>query len=349
MSRTLFLALDRRDRAIEDVHHARAPGAAGGRGGATPSTAQDEEAADVRPHDADAARCGSTTSSSTSTASSPTRRTCGPAAARILTKARAQIAATEAKINRLWPPKSRTRSPRGDPLPPPSSGWPSGRPDAGRASPSALALLAGCGGDRAEPTAAAAPATPTPSPSGRGAARARAAGAGRTPAPTPAAVPPRRPPRRAGVLAARGGRAPRRRRRHRAPVGAARRAPRAASARRQIADFAAIRRQLDERAYTWDLWGAAYVIEDGCSDDCFRDFRAYLISLGPHALRGRAARPRRARARGRGRGDGRLGERRRPRARKPTRTRAGEELPAGDGDLSGRPAASPGTTSSRSS
>jgi hypothetical protein len=48
----------------------------------------------------------------------------------------------------------------------------------------------------------------------------------------------------------------------------------------QIADFGAIRRRLDERAYTWDLWAAAYVIEDGCSDDCFRDFRAYLISLG---------------------------------------------------------------------
>jgi hypothetical protein len=49
---------------------------------------------------------------------------------------------------------------------------------------------------------------------------------------------------------------------------------------RRIADFGAIRRRLDERAYTWELWGAAYVIEDGCSDDCFRDFRAYLISLG---------------------------------------------------------------------
>jgi hypothetical protein len=52
---------------------------------------------------------------------------------------------------------------------------------------------------------------------------------------------------------------------------------------RQIADFQRIRRRLDRRAYTWDLWGAAYVIEDGCSDDCFRDFRAYLISLGPEA------------------------------------------------------------------
>ena len=49
---------------------------------------------------------------------------------------------------------------------------------------------------------------------------------------------------------------------------------------RQIVDFQRIRRRLDEGAYTWDLWGAAYVIEDGCSDDCFRDFRSYLISLG---------------------------------------------------------------------
>jgi hypothetical protein len=49
---------------------------------------------------------------------------------------------------------------------------------------------------------------------------------------------------------------------------------------RQIAAFARIRRALDRRAYTWGVWGAAYVIEDGCSDDCFRDFRSYLISLG---------------------------------------------------------------------
>jgi hypothetical protein len=48
----------------------------------------------------------------------------------------------------------------------------------------------------------------------------------------------------------------------------------------QILDFEHTRREMDRRAYTWDLWGAAYVIEDGCSDDCFRDFRAYLISLG---------------------------------------------------------------------
>jgi Protein of unknown function (DUF4240) len=53
---------------------------------------------------------------------------------------------------------------------------------------------------------------------------------------------------------------------------------------RQIVRFQEIRRQMDERAYTWDIWGAAYVIDDGCSDDCFRDFRAYLISLGPRAF-----------------------------------------------------------------
>ena len=53
---------------------------------------------------------------------------------------------------------------------------------------------------------------------------------------------------------------------------------------RQIVRFQQIRRQMDERAYTWDIWGAAYVIDDGCSNDCFRDFRAYLISLGPRAF-----------------------------------------------------------------
>jgi hypothetical protein len=47
-----------------------------------------------------------------------------------------------------------------------------------------------------------------------------------------------------------------------------------------IVEFARTRQRLDQRAYTWSLWGAASVIEDGCSDDCFRDFRGYVISLG---------------------------------------------------------------------
>ncbi|HUR54757.1 MAG TPA: DUF4240 domain-containing protein [Gemmataceae bacterium] len=31
-----------------------------------------------------------------------------------------------------------------------------------------------------------------------------------------------------------------------------------------------------------DLWGAAYLINGGCSDDAFRDFRAWLIGRGRH-------------------------------------------------------------------
>ena len=45
------------------------------------------------------------------------------------------------------------------------------------------------------------------------------------------------------------------------------------------------------KAYRWDLWAAAYEINGGCSDDCFRDFRNYLISLGRRCLRASAARP----------------------------------------------------------
>lgn len=36
----------------------------------------------------------------------------------------------------------------------------------------------------------------------------------------------------------------------------------------------------DAAAYTWPLWGAAYVMHGGCSDDSFSDFRATLISMG---------------------------------------------------------------------
>jgi hypothetical protein len=36
----------------------------------------------------------------------------------------------------------------------------------------------------------------------------------------------------------------------------------------------------DAGAYTWPLWGAAFVMHGGCSDDSFSDFRATLISHG---------------------------------------------------------------------
>jgi Protein of unknown function (DUF4240) len=33
-------------------------------------------------------------------------------------------------------------------------------------------------------------------------------------------------------------------------------------------------------SYTWELWGAAYVVHGGCSDDGFEYFRRWLISKG---------------------------------------------------------------------
>ncbi len=43
-----------------------------------------------------------------------------------------------------------------------------------------------------------------------------------------------------------------------------------------------------DRAYTWELWAAAYIIGGGCSNDKFSDFRSTLISMGrqtfEHAL-----------------------------------------------------------------
>jgi hypothetical protein len=48
----------------------------------------------------------------------------------------------------------------------------------------------------------------------------------------------------------------------------------------QIAAFDRVFSTLKFKAYTWDLWGAAYVIHGGCSDDGFADFRSWLISMG---------------------------------------------------------------------
>jgi len=38
--------------------------------------------------------------------------------------------------------------------------------------------------------------------------------------------------------------------------------------------------ELSQNLYSWELWGAAYVIGGGCSDDSFSDFRSWIISLG---------------------------------------------------------------------
>jgi len=48
----------------------------------------------------------------------------------------------------------------------------------------------------------------------------------------------------------------------------------------EIEDFGRIFRSVFDRAYRWDLWGAAFVIGSGCSDDWFDYFRFWLISMG---------------------------------------------------------------------
>jgi hypothetical protein len=48
----------------------------------------------------------------------------------------------------------------------------------------------------------------------------------------------------------------------------------------QILAFERRQRQLLAEAFRWDLWGAAYLIQGGCSDDGFEFFRGWLIGQG---------------------------------------------------------------------
>ena len=48
----------------------------------------------------------------------------------------------------------------------------------------------------------------------------------------------------------------------------------------EILDFVYLWSTVNCRAYRRDLWGAAYLINGGCSDDGFRDFRTWLILQG---------------------------------------------------------------------
>jgi len=47
-----------------------------------------------------------------------------------------------------------------------------------------------------------------------------------------------------------------------------------------IQGFAQRYEEMIDKADRWDLWGAAYLINGGCSDDGFRYFRDWLISEG---------------------------------------------------------------------
>ena len=64
-----------------------------------------------------------------------------------------------------------------------------------------------------------------------------------------------------------------------AQVNALRTALRGLTLEEIISFEVAFRRYLNN-AYTWDLWGAAYVIHGGCSDDGFEYFRRWLVSRG---------------------------------------------------------------------
>jgi hypothetical protein len=39
---------------------------------------------------------------------------------------------------------------------------------------------------------------------------------------------------------------------------------------------------LGARSYDWNLWGAAYLMKGGCSDDAFDYFRGWLVAQGRH-------------------------------------------------------------------
>ncbi|EKX63249.1 hypothetical protein STRIP9103_02417 [Streptomyces ipomoeae 91-03] len=53
-----------------------------------------------------------------------------------------------------------------------------------------------------------------------------------------------------------------------------------------VLDFARHFESRYNRAYTWDLWGAAWVLLDGASDDAFDYFRCWLIGQGREVFEG---------------------------------------------------------------
>jgi Protein of unknown function (DUF4240) len=48
----------------------------------------------------------------------------------------------------------------------------------------------------------------------------------------------------------------------------------------EILAYHRVERELMVESYRWDLWGAAYLINGGCSDDGFAYFRGWLLTQG---------------------------------------------------------------------
>ena len=59
----------------------------------------------------------------------------------------------------------------------------------------------------------------------------------------------------------------------------------------EILAFDRMFRQHLNEAYRWDLWGAAFIINGGCSDDSFEYFRCWLIAEGERVYREALADP----------------------------------------------------------
>jgi hypothetical protein len=58
-----------------------------------------------------------------------------------------------------------------------------------------------------------------------------------------------------------------------------------------VLDFARHFESRYNRGYTWDLWGAAWVLLDGVSDDAFDFFRCWLIGQGREVYEGAVHQP----------------------------------------------------------
>ena len=58
-----------------------------------------------------------------------------------------------------------------------------------------------------------------------------------------------------------------------------------------VLDFARHFEARYNRAYSWDLWGAAWVLLDGASDDAFDFFRCWLIGQGREVYEGAVHHP----------------------------------------------------------
>jgi hypothetical protein len=59
----------------------------------------------------------------------------------------------------------------------------------------------------------------------------------------------------------------------------------------EVQDFQDCYDEVLRRANRWNLWGAAYLMNGGCSDDTFRYFRDWLISEGRHVFEAALADP----------------------------------------------------------